>query len=173
MIFAAEALRRAGVTLNGDLFMHIVTDEEVVGHGTRTLVERAPRPDAVIGTEPTELQLLPAAPGLEHFRLEFEGVESHAGNRWKEVHAGGGRQPGAGVNAIEKCLYVMAHLRDLERRWAVERAHPLLPAGVNSLMPGLIEGAPGGGADGRVRMHSNPGTFPNYCSVEYNLWYLP
>jgi acetylornithine deacetylase/succinyl-diaminopimelate desuccinylase-like protein len=201
MMFAAEAVRRAGVALAGDLFMHIVTDEEVVGHGTRTLVEHAPRPDAIIGTEPTELQLLPAAPGLEHFRLEFEGVESHAGNRWKEIHAGawGGevvrwrgsgngeqphppphqpttsppRPPGAGVNAIEKCLFVMARLRELEHRWGGERAHPLLPAGVNSLMPGLIEGAPGGGRAGRVNMHSNPGTVPNYCSVEYNLWYLP
>jgi acetylornithine deacetylase/succinyl-diaminopimelate desuccinylase family protein len=173
MMFAAEAVRRAGVPLAGDLYMHIVTDEEVVGRGTRVLVEQAPRPDAVIGTEPTELQLLPAAPGLEHFRLEFEGVESHAGNRWKEVHAGGRQQPGAGVNAIEKCLFVMARLRELEHRWGVERAHPLLPAGVNSLMPGLIEGAPGGGGDGRVHMHSNPGTVPNYCSVEYNLWYLP
>ena len=40
-------------------------------------------------------------------------------------------------------------------------------------MPGLIEGAPGGGHNGRVHIHSNPGTVPNYCSVEYNLWYLP
>jgi len=173
MLFAAEAVRRAGVELAGDLFMHIVTDEEVVGRGTRTLVEKAPRPDAVIGTEPTELRLLPAAPGLEHFRLEFAGVESHAGNRWREIHAGGRAQPGAGVNAIEKCLFVMARLRELEQRWGVERTHPLLPGGVNSLMPGLIEGAPGGGKDGRVNMHSNPGTVPNYCSVEYNLWYLP
>src|SRR5438093_1040555 len=37
MLFAAEAVRRAGVALGGDLYMHIVTDEEVVGHGTRTL----------------------------------------------------------------------------------------------------------------------------------------
>jgi acetylornithine deacetylase len=173
MLFAARALREAGVRLRGDLYMHLVTDEEIVGKGTRVLVERAPRPDAVIGTEPTELRLLPAAPGLEHLRIEFEGVESHAGNRWKEIHAGGWREPGAGVNAIEKCLFVMEQLRVLERRWGIERSHPLLPPGVNSLMPGLIEGAPGGGRSGRVNMHSNPGTVPNYCSIEYNLWYLP
>jgi acetylornithine deacetylase/succinyl-diaminopimelate desuccinylase-like protein len=53
------------------------------------------------------------------------------------------------------------------------RHHPMLPAGFNTIMPGIIVGGPGGGADGRLTVVSNPGTAPNYCAVEYNLWFLP
>ena len=53
------------------------------------------------------------------------------------------------------------------------RHHPLLPAGFNTILPGVIVGGPGGGVDGRLDVISNPGTSPNYCAVEYNLWYLP
>ena len=39
--------------------------------------------------------------------------------------------------------------------------------------PGIIVGGPGGGADGRLNLFSNAGTAPNYCSVEYNMWWYP
>ena len=67
----------------------------------------------------------------------------------------------------------MTALQDLERQWANLRHHPLLPAGFNTILPGVIVGGPGGGTDGQLNVISNPGTTPNYCSVEYNLWYLP
>ena len=59
--------------------------------------------------------------------------------------------------------------QDLERDWANAKAHPLYPAGFNSILPGIIMGGPGGGYDGRLNMITNPGTTPNYCSVEYNI----
>ena len=34
-------------------------------------------------------------------------------------------------------------------------------------------GGPGGGSDGRLNLFSNAGTAPNYCSVEYNMWFYP
>jgi acetylornithine deacetylase len=37
----------------------------------------------------------------------------------------------------------------------------------------VIVGGPGGGRDGQLNLVSNPGTSPNYCSVEFNVWYLP
>jgi hypothetical protein len=40
-------------------------------------------------------------------------------------------------------------------------------------MPGMIVGGPGGGVDGKLNLIANPGTSPNYCSLEYNIWYLP
>jgi acetylornithine deacetylase/succinyl-diaminopimelate desuccinylase-like protein len=61
----------------------------------------------------------------------------------------------------------------LERQWGNLRHHPMLPAGFNTIMPGIIIGGPGGGAEGKLNIVSNPGTSPNYCSVEYNLWFLP
>lgn len=171
-IMAATALRQAGIELAGDLWIHVVTDEEVVGVSTRYLVQKLPKVDAVFCAEPTDLKILPAEGGLVHFRMEFEGRESHAGNRYMGVHAGGLGARG-GVNAIEKAIKLVAALQDLERQWATSRQHPLLPPGFNTLLPGVIAGGPGGGRDGQLNLISNPGTEPNYCSVEYNLWFLP
>ncbi|MGD9712298.1 MAG: M20 family metallopeptidase [Thermomicrobiales bacterium] len=171
-IIALEVLHRAGIELRGDVHLHIVSDEEVVGSGTRRLAERMTPVDAVLNAEPTELKMMPVEGGLVHVRIEVEGRESHAGNRYKSVHAGG-RASDAGVNAIEKTLKIVTALQELEREWATHRNHPMLPPGFNTILPGIIAGGPGGGQDGQLNLISNPGTTPNYCSVEYNVWYLP
>ena len=171
-VFAAQALVDAKIERAGDLWLHIVADEEVVGWSTRRLVARLPKVDAVIVAEPTDLRIQPVEGGLVHLRIEIEGRESHAGNRYKSIHAGGLGAEG-GVDAIEKGFLIAEALQRLERDWAIGRSHPLLPPGFNSIMPGMIVGGPGGGADGKLNLISNPGTFPNYCSIEYNIWYLP
>ncbi len=170
-IMAVDILQRAGVELRGDVALHIVSDEEVVGSSTRSLASSR-QFDAVLNAEPTSLRLMPVEGGLVHFRIEIEGRESHAGNRYRSVHAGG--QAGtAGVNAIEKGMKIATALQDLERDWAAHRNHPMLPPGFNTILPGVIAGGPGGGHDGQLNLISNPGTTPNYCSIEYNVWYLP
>lgn len=171
-IVAVNALRQAGAELAGDLWLHVVSDEEVVGFSTRRLIQKLPRIDAVIDAEPTDLKIMPVEGGLIHFRMEFEGRESHAGNRYMSVHAGG-LGDGAGINAIEKAIKVIVALQELERQWGNLRGHPMLPPGFNTLLPGMISGGPGGGRDGQINLIANPGTSPNYCSVEYNVWYLP
>jgi acetylornithine deacetylase len=171
-LVAMRAIRESGIQLAGDLWAHIVADEEVVGRSTRNLLARLPAVDAALVAEPTDLAIMPVEGGLVHFRIEVDGRESHAGNRYMGVHAGGlGNQ--AGINAIEKGIRIVAALQDLERQWGNLRHHSLLPAGFNTIMPGIISGGPGGGADGQIRMVSNPGTSPNYCAIEYNLWFLP
>ena len=171
-IYAAKGIIDAGFGLDGDLWFHIVADEEVVGTSTRHLAVVSPPVDAVINAEPTELRIMPVEGGLVHFRIEIEGKESHAGNRYKSVHAGGHGESG-GVNAIEKMMMIIRRLQELEKEWAIYRQHPLLPPGFNTILPGVIVGGPGGGSDGRLNLVSNPGTTPNYCSVDFNLWYLP
>ena len=171
-LVAMRAIRESGIGLAGDLWAHIVADEEVVGRSTRHLLSRLPAVDAVLVAEPTALSIMPVEGGLVHFRIEIDGRESHAGNRYMSVHAGG-LGGHAGVNAIEKMLRVVTALQALERQWGNLRNHPMLPAGFNTIMPGIIAGGPGGGADGKLNIVSNPGTSPNYCSVEYNLWFLP
>ena len=171
-LVAIRAIRESGITLAGDLWAHVVADEEVVGQSTRNLLRRLPAVDVVLVAEPTDLTIMPVEGGLIHFRIEIDGRESHAGNRYMSVHAGG-LGDRAGVNAIEKMLRVVSALQDLERQWGNLRHHPMLPAGFNTIMPGIITGGPGGGAEGKLNLVSNPGTSPNYCSVEYNLWYLP
>jgi acetylornithine deacetylase/succinyl-diaminopimelate desuccinylase family protein len=170
-MWAAKVALEQGLQPRGDVVFHVVSDEEVVGNGTREIVERAPACDVTLSVEPTELRLCAAEGGLVHFRIEVEGMEAHASTRYLSVHAGG--KGGGGVNAIEKTIKLVVALQELEQRWANAKSHPILPAGYNTLGPGIIVGGPGGGSDGRLNLFSNAGTAPNYCSVEYNMWFYP
>jgi acetylornithine deacetylase/succinyl-diaminopimelate desuccinylase family protein len=169
-MWATKVTLEHGVRPRGDVVFHVVSDEEVVGNGTREIVGRAPACDVTLSLEPTELRLCAAEGGLVHFRIEVDGMEAHASTRYLAVH--GGSRDG-GVNAIEKTMKLMVALQELERRWAAAKSHPILPPGYNTIGPGIIVGGPGGGADGRLNLFSNAGTAPNYCSVEYNLWFYP
>jgi acetylornithine deacetylase/succinyl-diaminopimelate desuccinylase family protein len=170
-LWATKTVLESGLEPRGDILFHVVSDEEVVGNGTREIVARTEAADITLSVEPTELRLCAAEGGLVHFRIEVEGVEAHASTRYLSVHAGG--RNGGGVNAIEKLLKVITALQELERQWAVEKCHPILPRGYDTLLPGIIVGGPGGGSDGRLNLFSNAGTTPNYASVEYNLWWYP
>jgi acetylornithine deacetylase len=169
-MWATKVALEEGLEPRGDIVFHVVSDEEVVGNGTREIVERTRPADVTISLEPTELRLCAGEGGLVHFRIEVEGVEAHASTRHLAVHGG---KIGGGVNAIEKTLKVIVALQELERRWAETKSHPILPHGFDTLLPGIIVGGPGGGADGRLNLFSNAGTTPNYCSVEYNMWWYP
>lgn len=169
-MWAAKVALEHGLRPRGDIVFHVVSDEEVVGNSTREIVERSPACDVTVSVEPTELRLCAAEGGLVHFRIEVEGMEAHASTRYLSVHAGGN---GGGVNAIEKAIKLVVALQELERRWADTKSHPILPAGYDTLSPGIIVGGPGGGSDGRLNLFSNAGTAPNYCSVEYNMWWYP
>lgn len=170
-LWATKAALEQGLDPRGDIVFHIVSDEEVVGNGSREIVDRASACDVTLSLEPTELKLCAAEGGLVHFRIEVEGVEAHASTRYLSVHAGG--NGGGGVNAVEKTIKLIVALQELERQWANTKSHPILPPGFNTLSPAIIVGGPGGGADGRLNLFSNAGTAPNYCSVEYNMWFYP
>jgi acetylornithine deacetylase/succinyl-diaminopimelate desuccinylase family protein len=170
-MWATKVALDRGFRPRGDVVFHVVSDEEVVGNGTREIVARAQACDVTLSLEPSELKLCAAEGGLVHFRIEVEGVEAHASTRYLSVHAGG--RAGGGVNAIEKTIKIVVALQELERHWANAKSHPILPPGFDTLLPGLIVGGPGGGSDGRLNLFSNAGTTPNYCSVEYNMWFYP
>lgn len=172
MIQAVRALRDCEIRLKGDVYIHIVSDEEVVGFGSRECAERAPRPDFVLVTEPTRLDVVTVEGGLEHLRIEIEGREEHAGRRYASNYPRD-IDPGSGVNAIEKGVRIVQALQDVERSWALFKRHPYLPAGFNSILPGVFIGGAGGGRDGRLNITAPPGTTPSYCAIEYNIWYYP
>jgi acetylornithine deacetylase/succinyl-diaminopimelate desuccinylase family protein len=170
-LWAVRCLRAAGVSLSGDIWMHLVSDEEVVGFGSRECVDKLPSVDAVVVPEPTAMAVTPVTGGLEHMRIEIDGQSAHAGVRYRSIHAGG--QHRGGVNAIEKMVKILIAMQELERQRGIDRSHPLLPLGFNTLTPGVIVGGNGGGHDGQLNVVTNPGTAPDYCSLEYNIWYLP
>src|SRR5215212_8467414 len=80
--------------------------------------------------EPSSLDVWIAEPGLEHVRIEVEGVATHALNRWRALPDEPGSEAG-GVNAIDKAFITAEAVRDLEREWTGARRYPLLPDGFN------------------------------------------
>ena len=140
-LFATKVALESGLRPQGDVFFHLVSDEEVVGNGTREIVAKAPAPDVAVSVEPTELDLCCAEGGLVHFRLEVEGVEAHASTRYLSIHAGGtGR---GGVNAIEKTLKVVAALQSSSGNGRTAVAP--------SFRPGSTRCFPGSSSAGRGR----------------------
>ena len=170
MIGALELLQRVGVDTATDLLLHIVTDEEVAGPCTDSCLEQG-WPDAVIVGEPSSLDVWVAEPGLEHLRIEVEGVATHALNRWRALPDAPGSEAG-GVNAIEKAFIVAGAVRDLEREWTLGRHYPLLPAGFNTINLGVCVGGKTSGP-GQINVEAGPGSIPDGCALEYNIWYYP
>lgn len=170
MIAAVEAIQRLGLRLRGDILVESVVDEETGGPGTAQTVERGHRADAAIVVEPTGLVIQPVEGGLEWLRLVIRGRSGHSAYRFRSVHAGG---QGTAVNAIEKTAKVLAAVQELEREWAVRKRHPLLPAGITTINPGVIVGGTGGGRDGVPNVRTAVSTFPDYCALELSLKYLP
>lgn len=170
MTGALQLLAAAGVEPVTHLLLHIVTDEEVAGDCTDECLERG-WPDAVIVGEPSALDVWIAEPGLEHVRVEIEGLATHALNRWRALSDAPGSEAG-GVNAIDKALIVASTVRDLERTWTTEQRYDLLPPGFNTINLGAIVGGKSSGP-GEINAASGPGSVPDGCALEYNIWYYP
>jgi len=101
-LFAAKAIRDAGVRLRGRLSVASVVGEEDGGTGTLATILRGHTADGAIVIEPTELAVVPAQAGSLMFRLVVHGFSAHGCVREE------------GVNAIEKFLPLFAALRRLE-----------------------------------------------------------
>jgi acetylornithine deacetylase/succinyl-diaminopimelate desuccinylase-like protein len=170
MTGALQLLAAAGVEPVTHLLLHIVTDEEVAGDCTDECLEQG-WPDAVIVGEPSALDVWIAEPGLEHVRVEIEGLATHALNRWRALSDAPGSEAG-GVNAIDKALIVASTVRDLERTWTTEQRYDLLPPGFNTINLGAIVGGKSSGP-GEINAASGPGSVPDGCALEYNIWYYP
>jgi acetylornithine deacetylase/succinyl-diaminopimelate desuccinylase-like protein len=175
---AAQALRDAGVTLAGDLILESVVGEEVGEHdlGTAGVIEAGYRADGAIVTEPTapvsadpmhpptSLLVSPVTAGLLWLTLEVVGRRGHNNLRPELVRAGGVGER-AGVNAIEKGVYLLTALQDLEQQWGQRYVHPLFKPGHFSLHPGVITGGPHGAAV--------PFFISEFCRIEYSILYPP
>ena len=170
MLSAVQAIQGCGVTLRGDLFLESVVDEETGGPGTTQTVEHGYVADAAIVVEPTGLTINPVEGGLEWLRVVVRGVAGHSANRYRTVHAGG---QGVAVNAIEKMVKILAAVQELERHWGNTKRHPHLPAGITTINPGVMIGGTGGGEHGMPNVLTAVSTFPDYCSLELSLKYLP
>jgi acetylornithine deacetylase len=112
-LFAAKALRDAGVQLKGRLMVESVIGEEDGGVGTLAAVLRGYRADGAIVAEPTELIVAPAQAGAFNFRVTIPGKAAHGCVREE------------GISPIEKFLPVHEALMELERERNERQRDPL------------------------------------------------
>jgi len=112
-LFAAKALRDAGVHLNGRLIVESVIGEEDGGVGTLAAILRGYTADGAVIVEPTELAVVPAQAGALSFRLTVPGRAAHGCVREE------------GVSAIEKFVPLYQALMALERERNGGARHPL------------------------------------------------
>lgn len=147
LLLAAEAVRRAGVRLKGDLIFESVVDEEGGGNGTLACLDRGYRADGAIIAEPTHLEVQPAHMGFIFYSVKVTGKPLHSSRKW------------AGVSAIEKAMKLIWALDELEHRWLLTRRHPLLPG--PSINVGEIHGGEAGS------------TVAGWCEFKLCLHYLP
>lgn len=102
-LFAAKALRDAGVRLKGRLMVESVIGEEDGGVGTLATVLRGYKADGAVVVEPTELIVSPAQAGALNFRITVPGLSAHGALRQE------------GVSAIEKFMPIYQAIMTLER----------------------------------------------------------
>ena len=101
-LYAAKAVRDAGIPLRGRLSVASVVGEEDGGTGTLATLRRGHTAHGAVVVEPTRLHVVPAQAGSLMFRLVVHGRSAHGCVREE------------GVSAVEKFLPLFAALRRLE-----------------------------------------------------------
>jgi len=112
-LFAAKAIRDAGVRLKGRLLIESVIGEEDGGAGTLAAVLRGYRADGAVVVEPTTLIIAPSQAGALNFRITIDGLSAHGAMREE------------GVSAIEKFMPVYQAIVELEKERNRQWSDPL------------------------------------------------
>lgn len=101
-VFAARAIRSAGLAPAGDLILQSVIEEECTGNGALATVERGYRADAAVIPEPFDHTLLTAQLGVLWLHVTVLGRPTHV------------LEATAGADAIRIAQEVIEDLRGLE-----------------------------------------------------------
>jgi acetylornithine deacetylase len=123
------ALKQAqALSLSGDVILSAVADEEYASIGTQAIIADWDRwaADAVIVTEPTELEISIAHKGFVWLEVDVIGKSAH------------GSRPHLGVDAIVKMGKVLTQIDALDQSLRANPTHNLLHSG--SLHASTIQG---------------------------------
>lgn len=166
-IAAANALKRCGVKLKGDVIIEAVCGEEQMDTeaGTGACIKRGYTADAGIVVEasapPYTMAVLPASPGEVVFQLTFAGKAAHTGMRHEICRAGGAGDAFA-VSAMDKAIYIYNGLLKLEQEWGFTKTHPVFTKpGHFTINPGTINAGP------------TPWAIPETATMVYTAWFPP
>ena len=153
IIMVAEAVRRSGVRLAGDLVVACVAGETQGGEGTHYLMESGLRTDAAVVAEPFGADnLVTVHSGIVHMAIHAYGVTGHIG-----------RLEGT-VNAVQKMTAIVQALAHVEFR---HTPRPDLPA-----FPRLNVGSILGGR-GQDYVLVEPPYVPDLCTILVDVHFVP
>jgi acetylornithine deacetylase len=153
IVMAAEAVRRTGVRLAGDLVVACVAGETQGGEGTHYLMESGFRTDAAVVAEPFGADnLVTVHSGIVHLAIHTYGVTGHIG-----------RLEGT-VNAIHKMTAVVEALRGVR---FVHTPRPDLPAFPRLNVGGIL------GGRGAEYVLVEPPYVPDVCTVIVDVHFVP
>ena len=119
-------LKAAGDTLNGDLILAAVVDEEHAMTGSDHFGLNGPKIDHAIIAEPSELAICPVHKGQMCFGLRTKGVSVHSS------------LPHKGINAVNHMCRVVVALEEYAAELTTRTPHPM--AGYPTLNIGTIRG---------------------------------
>ena len=120
-ILAVEYLKAAGVRTKGDVYINVVVDEEVSGHGTLDTVIRGYKADAGISGETSDLTVQPACIGRIWFEIEIHGKPAGIQRRYE------------GISGIDLGNKITQAVAELEAKRVATVKHPLYPNALDSL----------------------------------------
>jgi len=153
IIMTAEAIRRSGVRLKGDLVVACVAGETQGGEGTHYLMESGLRTDAAVVAEPFGADnLVTVHSGIVHMAIHTYGVTGHIG-----------RLEGT-VNAVEKMTAVIEALPRVQFR---HTPRPDLPAFPRLNIGGIL------GGRGRDYVLVEPPYVPDICTIIVDVHFVP
>lgn len=81
------ALKKLNVAPKGDIFAHLVVEEEVGGNGTLAMARHGEQADGCIVLEPTDLRIFSSVRGAVWFRVVCTGKPGHSGRAGDTVSA--------------------------------------------------------------------------------------
>jgi acetylornithine deacetylase len=150
-IMAVECLLAAGVKTKGDVYINVVVDEEVSGHGTLDTVIRGYKADAGISGETSGLAVQPACIGRIWFEIEIHGKPAGIQKRYE------------GISGIELGNKIVKAVADLEAKRVATVTHPLYPNALDTL-PCII---------GSFSAGNYPSAFPVNCLLKGSIGTVP
>lgn len=150
-ILAVEFLKQLGLRTKGDVYVNVVIDEEVSGHGTLDTVIRGYRADAGISGETSDLHVQPACIGRIWFEISVQGKPAGVQKRYE------------GISGIELGNKIVKAVQELEDERVATVTHPLYPNALDSL-PCLI---------GSFQAGSYPSAFPDSAVLKGSIGTVP
>src|SRR3954469_11439535 len=150
-IMAVECLMAAGMKPKGDVYINVVIDEEVSGHGTLDTVIRGYKADAGISGETSDLFVQPACIGRIWFQIDVQGKPAGIQQRYQ------------GISAIELGNKIVQAVQELEDERVATIKHHLYPSAIDSL-PCII---------GSFQAGNYPSAFPASAVLKGSIGTVP